>query len=84
MKRLCLLFVMLLLAGCLMGCASAPTTSETSVSEPEVPVSEPYVPSPDAEILEDFTVQTIDGGSFSLSEALSYEKLLELVAAADQ
>lgn len=55
--------------------APAPAVEEPA-AEPEETVPEQQLPEPEALYLEDFTVQTIDGGSFTLSEELEDHKLV--------
>lgn len=85
MKRIALLLAALLLLGSFIGCAAAqpetPPETEapagTDAPETEAPETEaPEAPVSEAEYLPDFTVQTIDGGSFTLSEALSEHELV--------
>ena len=84
MKQLCALLALLLALVSVAGCASqqARPDQQTPASETQTPPPESDIPvqgdAPvsQAEILEDFTVQTIDGSSFTLSEALQSHKLV--------
>lgn len=81
MKRISILLVLTLLLGCLAGCGSvAPTSASTDATalETAVPSTETTVPvvPEEAEYLQDFTVQTVDGGTFTLSEALDSHELV--------
>lgn len=76
MKRLCILLSLLFLIGCITGCApsaSSPGTAQAPETTQAPEVTEPRV---EAESLPDFTVQTIDGASFTLSEALASHELV--------
>lgn len=53
----------------------APEAEEPAV-EAEEPALEPEEPEPETAYLEDFTVETIDGGTFTLSEELEDHKLV--------
>lgn len=74
MKRLSVFLALLLVLGCLTGCGSAAPTEASKA--PETPASEAETQPAAAELLADFTVQTIDGGSFTLSEALKDHELV--------
>ncbi len=87
MKKRIVLLAFLFLLGCLTGCgptapaeepAAAPTEAPAPASAPEAEAAEPEAPAPAAEavILEDFTVECIDGSSFTLSEALEDHELV--------
>ena len=67
MKRFCLILAALMLLGCLTGCGSP--TPEESTAEPVPPASE-------AIYVSDFSVQTIDGSVFTLSEAQKDHELI--------
>lgn len=64
MKKLSVLLTLLLLLGCLTGCSGAAKAE---------PLDEQAVSA--RILLDDFTVQTADGGSFTLSKALEGKKL---------
>ena len=89
MKHLCIVLALLLLLGCLTGCvsvlptqetnapealASAPDTAAPDTADPDA--TAPEAPASEGEYLADFTVQTLDGGSFTLSEALKDHELV--------
>ena len=68
MKRFtCILLILLFLLGSLTGCGTA--KPEDDPAEPESRDAEQEIPA-EAEYIEDFTVQTIDGSQFTLSEEL--------------
>lgn len=84
MKRLCILLSLLLLLGCLTGCAQKTDPPETAAPETKAPETQPpatkapetEAPAPEVELLPDFTVKTIDGAGFTLSEALKDHELV--------
>ncbi len=82
MKRIALLLALVLVLGCvscLTGCLRAvrPGTRETAPSGTAPTVETAPVPAESAaEKLPDFTVATVDGGSFTLSEALRDHELV--------
>ena len=73
MKKLCMLLVLLLLLGA-TACASGEPAQTTAAAQPSAP--ETTAPRSEAIYVPDFTVQTIDGGSFTLSEALKTHELV--------
>lgn len=85
MKHLCAMLALLLLLGCLTACAAGapaadPTGVPTQAPETQAPATDAPpqadMPASEAEILPDFTVTTIDGSTFTLSEALQSHKLV--------
>ncbi|MBQ3356226.1 MAG: redoxin domain-containing protein [Oscillospiraceae bacterium] len=82
MKHISILLVLTLLAGCLAGCAwfgqptTVPQTTEQTAHVTSAPATNAPEPSEEAEHLEDFTVQTTDGATFTLSEALKTHELV--------
>ena len=81
MKRILFLLALTLLFSCLAGCAlnqPSPADAETYALETNAPTAEttaPVMPA-EAEYLQDFSVQTIDGETFSLSEALETHEMV--------
>ena len=82
MKHLSIFLAILLILACLPGCQKAPSEEAPTASpkaqsaETEPPASQLEEPVSGAEILADFTVQTVDGGTFTLSEALRTHELV--------
>ena len=80
MKRFCFLLAIVLALGCLSGCgSSAPSvpSAETAVqTDTPSTVPETQLTSSEAEILPDFSVECIDGSTFTLSEALRDHELV--------
>ena len=65
MKRISLWLVLVLLVVCLCGNGATAQAEEESAT-----------PASEAEYLEDFTVETVGGGTFTLSEELADHKLV--------
>ena len=90
MKRICLLLTLIFLLGCLAACestqpaADAPKTQETKAAPVEstaapvetAPATDPAPSGAKGVYIDDFTVQTIDGGTFTLSEAQKDHELV--------
>lgn len=85
MKRICLLLVLTLLLACLAACepkepaeTRLPETAAAPKNSTEQPQETTAAAAPAArgEYLEDFTVTTIDGGTFTLSEAQKDHELV--------
>lgn len=86
MKRICLSFGLILLLACLTACGSTqPAADAPKPQETKTPVQEstelpretdPAAPEDKSVYVEDFTVTTIDGGTFTLSEALKDHQLV--------
>ena len=76
MKRFALLLALLLTVLCVSGCAANPAPA--AASDPAAPGTTPPTEAPviTGELLPDFTVETIDGGTFTLSEALKTHELV--------
>ncbi len=77
MKRICLILALIILLGCLAACgeskpaADASKPRETKAAPKEStelpPETAPASAKAKGEYVEDFTVKTIDGGTFTLS-----------------
>ena len=86
MKRICLILALILLLGCLAACgeskpaadASKPQETKTAPKESTElpPETAPASAKAKGEYVEDFTVKTIDGGTFTLSEALKDHEIV--------
>lgn len=86
MKQICLSLALIFLLACLTACGStqpasdAPKPQETKTAAKEStelpPETEPAAPDDKNVYVEDFTVTTIDGGTFTLSEALKDHELV--------
>lgn len=86
MKRICLILALILLLGCLAACgeskpaADASKPQETKAAPKEStelpPETAPASAKAKGEYVEDFTVKTIDGGTFTLSEALKDHEIV--------
>lgn len=82
MKQLCMLLIFALLLGCLAGCASVRTDVLPSETAPSAPTendpkeTEALETDAPAEVLPDFTAQTVDGEPFTLSDALRSHDLV--------
>lgn len=86
MKRISILLALLLVIT-MIGCAEPRLTNdqtaetpaqqaETPAPAPETPAPDPVAPEVESVLVEDFTVQTVDGGTFTLSEAQQDHELV--------
>ncbi len=84
MKKLCMLLA-LLLAAAMIGCAekgipenfdAETPAQQTEVPAPSTAAPEPAPAAPEGVYIEDFTVETVDGGTFTLSEAQKDHELV--------
>ncbi len=77
MKHIALVLALLITLACLTGCRTQRTEAPSETAAPaltQVPTTE--APIPEVEQLPDFTVRTIDGSDFTLSEALKDHELV--------